>query len=308
MSWAGYGETSKTCETGETGETGRRFHHPRQPRSKTRSESGGPSAVGRHNIVRGWQPQLHRKRRIRVDPCAAVVEPRGAIREGGHSCLLVSLRGLPGLVRVFRAFRGRPCGASRKSLRRYDQRHRPGSPDPSYRCTAFIRVDPCASVVAPRGAIRERGHSCLLVSLRGLPGLVRVFRAFRGRPCGASRKSLRRYPQRHRPGSPDPSYRCTAFIRGIGRGHRTPATDAPRLSVSIRVHPWLHPAERVGSTFIRVPWCPFVVGRPRPCFPCLPWATPRFRGILPFVVPSTGNQPRLLIRAASRVPEQGGGP
>ena len=172
----------------------------------------------------------------------------------------------------------------------------------------LIRVDPCASVVAPRGASRERIHSCPLVSLRGLPGLVRVFRAFRGRPCGASRKSLRRYPQRHRPGSPDPSYRCTAFIRGIGRGHRTPATDAPRLSVSIRVHPWLHPAERVGSTFIRVPWCPFVVGRPRPCFPCLPWATPRFRGILPFVVPSTGNQPRLLIRAASRVPEQGGGP
>jgi len=241
VSWAGYGETSKTCETGETGETGRRFHHPRQPRSKTRSESGGPSAVGRHNIVRGWQPQLHRKRVIRVDLCASVVAPRGAIRERGHSCLLVSLRGLPGLVRVFRAFRGRPCGASRKSLRRYDQRHRPGSPDPSYRCTAFIRVDPCASVVAPRGASRERGHSCLLVSLRGLPGLVRVFRAFRGRPCGASRKSLRRYDQRHRPGSPDPSYRRTAS------------------SVSIRVHPWLHPAERFGNAVIRVSWCPFVV-------------------------------------------------
>ena len=167
MSWAGYGETSKTCETGETGETGRRFHHPRHPRSKTRSESGGPSAVGRHNIVRGWQPQLHRKRVIRVDLCASVVAPRGAIRERGHSCLLVSLRGLPGLVRVFRAFRGRPCGASRKSLRRYAQRHRPGSPDPSYRCTAFIRVDPCASVVAPRGASREHIHSCPLVSLRG---------------------------------------------------------------------------------------------------------------------------------------------
>ena len=96
---------------------------------------------------------------------------RGAKREGGHSCLLVSLRGLPGLVRVFRAFRGRPCGASRKSLRRYDQRHRPGSPDPSYRCTAFIRVDPCASVVAPRGAKREGGHSCPLVSIRGCPAL-----------------------------------------------------------------------------------------------------------------------------------------
>ena len=28
-------------------------------------------------------------------------------------------------------------------------------------------------------------------------------------------------------------------LSGIGRGHRTPATDAPRLSVLIRVHPWL---------------------------------------------------------------------
>ena len=42
---------------------------------KTRSETGGPSAVGPLNIVRGERPRLHRKRVIRVDPCASVVKP-----------------------------------------------------------------------------------------------------------------------------------------------------------------------------------------------------------------------------------------
>ena len=37
------------------------------------------------------------------------------------------------------------------------------------------------------------------------------------------------------------------LIAGMVRGHRTPATNEPHLSVSIRVHPWLPLAELFGS-------------------------------------------------------------
>ncbi len=40
-------------------------------------------------------------------------------------------------------------GPGRRTLRPYVFRHRPGSPDPGYKRTPFIRVDSCPSVVAP---------------------------------------------------------------------------------------------------------------------------------------------------------------
>ena len=178
---ARYGETSKTCETGEAGETGRRFsdpRHPRHPRLKTRSETGGPSAVGPHNIVRGERPRLHRKRVIRGDPCASVVEH---LRSETGARLFVSLgvdSWLPGLVRVFREFRGRPRGAGRKAFgRRFPgiirgetaaatsaEVHAHGHIGNA--SSVAIRVHPWLNT---RGAIRERVYSWPLVSLRGWP-------------------------------------------------------------------------------------------------------------------------------------------
>ena len=47
-----------------------------------------------------------------------------------------------------------PSPGLRRTRRRYVCRYSPGSPDPGYKRTAFIRVDSCPSVVAP-----SRSHS-----------------------------------------------------------------------------------------------------------------------------------------------------
>lgn len=50
--------------------------------------------------------------------------------------------------------------------------------------SVLIRVHPW---LLPRGASRERIHSCPLACLRGWSALVRIFREFHGPPRGASR-------------------------------------------------------------------------------------------------------------------------
>ena len=188
--------TRETGETWKTFETGRRFHHPRHLRNlrlKTRSGSGGPAVRspessaanptspslrrvhGRGYIGGGTRPRLHRKRVIRVDPCASVVaHPRS---ESG-ALSFVSLGVDSWLARVFREFRGRPRGAGRKAFgRRFPgiirgetaaatsaEVHAHGHIGNA--SSVAIRVHPWLNT---RGAIRERVYSWPLVSLRGWP-------------------------------------------------------------------------------------------------------------------------------------------
>ena len=52
---------------------------------------------------------------------------------------------------------------------------------------------------------------------------------------------------------------------------------------------------RVGNAVIRVSWCPFVVARPCPSFPCVPWATTRSESEEPPAV-----RPTISSAASSR--------
>jgi len=75
----------------------------------------------------------------------------------------------------------------RKSLRPYGLRHGPGSPDPGYKRTAFIRVDRYPSAVAP---------------LRSYPDAILKDASGAAEPrfkiCSQNRETLRKSPRRSR--------------------------------------------------------------------------------------------------------------
>ena len=100
---------------------------------------------------------------------------------------------------------------------------------------------------------------------------------------------------------------CGGRFSGIIRGETPAATSADvhgrgyignASSVSIRVHPWLNPAEPFGSAFIRGPWCRYVVARTDPCFPCIPWAGHRLGGLPVFRVPPPAGAKSIPRRTA----------
>ena len=98
---------------------------------------------------------------------------------------------LPGLVRVFREFRGQPRGAGREGLRRYIPRNHPRRNGRGYignASSVLIRVHPW--LLTPRSD--SEGLSFVSLGVPSwLPGLVRVFREFRGQPRGARREGGR---------------------------------------------------------------------------------------------------------------------